>query len=201
VEANGRDLIEFWAWSAKQGLMNANTAGGLRGACREVLQAVAGDDGWEDVDLTQIDIEDYAQRFERLRMAKYKPQSLGVYKARFRNGVSMYLDYLSNPSGWRYTAERPAAARKKPQAAKGQSSSSTPSAGSSSRTGPVANDSPSVTLIEYPFPLRPDCLVKVSLPEDMTAREADRLGAFLKTLAYEAPREIAAVSSAVNQAS
>jgi hypothetical protein len=204
VEANGKDLVEFWAWAAKQGLMNANTAGGLRAASKEVLSAVAGDEMWEALDLTTVDADDYAQRFERLRMSKFKPASLGVYKARFKNGLQMYLDYLANPSGWRYTAERPSRDRKKVAEPDNRPSTQSRPGKSASITSAVqaSDDESDQGMIEYPFPMRPDCVVRLWLPDNMTAREAERLGAFLKALAYEAPREIAAVSSsAVEQAS
>jgi hypothetical protein len=212
MEANGKDLVDFWAWASKNGLMNGNTAGGLRSACKEVISAVAGDDGWEELDLTTIDPEDYALRFERLRMSKFKPASLGVYKARFKNGLQMYLDYLSNPSGWRYTAERPARDRKRAAEPTGASGASANGNGSASPTSKAKNATASAAninndskqmMIEYPFPMRPDCVVTLSLPDNMTAREAERLGAFLKALAYDAPRELTtrSQSGVVEQAS
>lgn len=199
MEAIGRDLVEFWTFTAEKGLMNGNTAGSLRGACREVLTAVEGDN-WENVDLRSLDVDDVVQRFERLRMAKFKPSSLSVYKSRFRNAVQMYLAYLNDPSGWRYTAERPARDRKRASQAKAPGEAA--STNSTLVEPPPAP--PGVTLIEYPFPLRPGLVIKMWLPEDMTHREAERLGGYLKSLAYEAPKELTSSTptiQAVGQAS
>jgi len=38
-------------------------------------------------------------------------------------------------------------------------------------------------LVEYPFPLRPGLLAHLVLPEDLTPQEAERLSAYLGTLA------------------
>ena len=40
-------------------------------------------------------------------------------------------------------------------------------------------------LITYPFPIRSGIQGKITLPEDLTSREADRINAFIKTLAVE----------------
>jgi hypothetical protein len=47
-----------------------------------------------------------------------------------------------------------------------------------------------VNIIEYPFPLRPGLIVTLRLPDDMTDREAERLGNHLKSLGVETPREL-----------
>jgi hypothetical protein len=157
--------------------MNSNTAGSLRAASREVLGAID-PDGWEALDLTTIDIEDFVTRFERLRAGKYKPDSLLVYKSRFRSAVQMYTQYLENPSGWRYKPERPAAARRKPAAAIVAAAATAGDAQTSERVSRA-------TITEYPFPLRQGMLVKLFLPVDLTRPEAKRLAAFIDALAVD----------------
>jgi hypothetical protein len=176
LEAIGSGLVEFLSFASEKGMLNGNTAGALRAAVREVLSAVE-PDGWETVDLRTIDIEDFVTRFERLRLGKYKPESLLVYKSRFRNSVQMYLQYLENPSGWRYKAERPAAARRKHAAA------TVPSEHAGTETQAVLVRA---STIEYPFPLRPGLVVKVVLPVDLTRPEGKRLAAFIDSLAVDA---------------
>jgi hypothetical protein len=157
--------------------MNSNTAGSLRAASREVLGAID-PDGWEALDLTTIDIEDFVTRFERLRAGKYKPDSLLVYKSRFRSAVQMYTQYLENPSGWRYKPERPAAARRKPAAAIVAAAATAGDAQTSERVSRA-------TITEYPFPLRQGMLVKLFLPVDLTRPEAKRLAAFIDAPAVD----------------
>ncbi len=183
MEPTGRGLVDFWAFAAEKGLMNANTAGSLRSACKEVLTALEGED-WEGINVRTLSVDDAVQRFERLRMNKFKPSSLSVYKSRFKNAVMMFLAYLDDPSGWRYTAERPARERKK-QTERGQEFKD-----GTREAMRVADLPANVQLIEYPFPLRPNVIVTLQLPADMTHREAERLGTYLKSLAYEAPKEL-----------
>src|ERR1700716_1978156 len=116
MAGTGKGLIEFVNYASEKHLMNGNTAGGIRAASREVLSAVE-PETWEELDLQTVDIEDFGARFERARAGKLKPESLLVYRSRFRNAVQMYFEFLKNPGGWRYKAERPASTRKKPVSA------------------------------------------------------------------------------------
>ncbi len=177
MEATGKGLVEFWNHAADKGLMNGNTAGSIRAACKEVLSAVDGEN-WADTNIRGIDTGDYAERFERLRMSKFKPGSLTVYKSRFKNGVDMYLDYLENPSGWRYKAARPSAGRAKTP----DSHAAKPSPAAS--TG--ADISPLEGTLEYPYPLRTGLVIRLRLPKDLTRTEAKRLSTFLESLAIDA---------------
>lgn len=38
------------------------------------------------------------------------------------------------------------------------------------------------TIIRFPFPLDDETIIHLELPEDLTAREADRLGAYIKAI-------------------
>jgi hypothetical protein len=176
VEAVGKDAVDFFPWAANQGLMNSNTAGGLKAAVKEVLSAVE-PDTWETTDVSSIDLSDYADRFERLRMSKFKPGSLQVYKSRFKNGVKMYLRYLESPSTWRYTAERPSKERGK---TKKQAEFTNGSPANSNGHGDASEG-----MIQYPYPLRPGVRVTVSLPPDLTPREAQKLATFIGSLAVD----------------
>ena len=180
LEGTGRGLILFLNHAASNGLMNANTAGGLRAACRDVLSSVERD-GWESVDVQTIGVDDFLGRFERLRAGKRKPATLTVYKARFANGIQMYREFLEDPTGWRYRPERPASARQK-----SAGRSATTIRETESRTSATAAPtSTRASTIEYPFPLRPGLIVSLRLPADLTKPEADRRGLFIDSLAIE----------------
>lgn len=167
-DGTGLGLVEFWHWAAQRGLMNKNTAGALRAVCVKVLE-VEGDD-LASVDLQTLDIEDLLKRFETLRKQKYKPQSLQVYKSRFRKAVEMYLGYLENPSGWRPDIQKRPVVR----------------AGVRRRQAHVLPGSPPADagseLVEYPFPIRPGVIATLVLPADLKNRDLTRLNAFLRTL-------------------
>jgi len=52
------------------------------------------------------------------------------------------------------------------------------------RSGPEQVDGPS--LLPHQFALRPDFVVRIQLPTDLTALEADRLSTFIQALPFEA---------------
>lgn len=170
------------SFAAKKGLMPATTAGALRSAVRKVLVATEGE-GWADVDLTSLDLDEVTQRFERLRTGRYKPDSMLVYKSRFKNAVSMYLNYVANPSGWRYRAERPAASR---GTGKKTVTIKSPGGGTIAEGGaPAQSRNDDTSTIDYPYPLRAGLVVRIKLPTDLTKHEATRLAAFLDSLAID----------------
>lgn len=177
LEPIGGDLVRWLTRTAENGQMNANTAGGLKGACKEVLGAAFPDD-WEGVNLTSLDVEDTVKRFERLRSAKFSPTSLSVYKSRFKNSVSMYLTFLENPSAWRYTPERPAALRK-PRTPRERA----PAASTAKPAAPTGGSQ--IETLTYPFPLRPGFSISLTLPTDLSSKEVERLSAYLSALAVD----------------
>ncbi len=184
MEATGKDLVDFWNHAAEKGLMPSNTAGGLRAACREVLTAVEGE-AWEATNLHQIDAEDFAERFARLRAVKFKPDTLQVYRSRFKNAVSMYLEFLEDPSAWRYKARRPYKGRVQ----QGNGARPTNNQSAKQVREPEQPEEryelPSVRTIDHQYPLRPNLIIKVQLPVDLTGSEATRLSGFVASLVQE----------------
>jgi hypothetical protein len=181
MEPTGKGAIEFLDFAASRGLINANTAGAMRAAVKEVLRGVEGEE-WGTIDLATIDVDDYVTRFERLSPGRLKPDSLSVYKARFKNAVAMFSAYRANPSGWRYTPVRPSANRPKPSS-NGKYGAGT-SNGAARRND--ANELPKTPgTISYPFPVRQGVVATLVLPDDLTKPEAKRLAAFVETIAIE----------------
>lgn len=172
--ATGQGLVDFLAFAAEKGLMNSNTAGSYKAASKEVLQALHPDD-WAGIDIRSIKADDYIERFERLKAGKYKPNSLAVYKARFRSAIQLYLQYLESPSTWRFKPERPASVRKPTPTRKEERPKETPQTG---RGSPYS-------MLDYPFPLRRDLVITFTLPSDLTKTEAKRLASHLDSLAVD----------------
>ena len=50
----------------------------------------------------------------------------------------------------------------------------------------TANAFPGTNLLEYPFPLRPDCFARLVLPRDLTLAEVARLTDFMRALVLSA---------------
>lgn len=174
METTGKALVQHWGWAAKKGLMNKNTAGGIKAACAQVLSAL---DNWETIDVAGLDVEDALTRFEHLKGKNFKPRVLATYQQRFRQGVASFLAYTQDPTGW------------KPKAI--------PRATRPARNGGGAGHAPVETtvqplpttgLVEYPFPIRDGQTARLILPRDLKGAEVRRLTAFMTTLAvdYEA---------------
>jgi hypothetical protein len=176
METKGKALIDHWSWAAEKGVMNRNTAAGLRAACVQVLGVL---DDSDEVDVESLNIEELLTRFQNLRKQRFKPQVLEAYKRRFRNAVKSYKDYLENPGAWKpATQDRSSAATRRPRA----SDASVPSDGTSTGVGrPYASVAP-VGSEEYRFPLRPGVMARLTLPVDLTRDEAKRLKAFVDML-------------------
>ena len=167
VELSGRALVEHWTWAAEKGLMNKNTAAGLRAACAQVLSVV---DDWESADLRGLDVDETLRRFQNLRMKDFKPQSLEVYKRRFRQAFLSYSSFLANPTAWKPTLHE--------RVARAEGSRS-------EQHAPPEEASGGARLIDYPFPLRDGVTVRLSLPRDLKREEVRRLAAFMSTLASD----------------
>src|SRR5439155_21230086 len=111
-----------------------------------------------------------------------KPRSLKTYGHRFRRALVSYLEYLENPADWKYgtTEAKPTGEGTKPK--------QRPRIKTSRGFRPEEerdDDFDGLTIIEYPYPLRPGMVIKFKLPADLTKREASRLGEYLQTLALD----------------
>ena len=96
-----------------------------------------------------------------------KPRTLEQYEQRFRQSVDMYLKWLDNDPTW------------KPAQRKRVSNGSGSKAGKEATrvTSAPVEKAPTVEqhqpgMIKYPFPIRPGLQGTVTLPEDLTIREA-----------------------------
>ena len=171
---NAKSLVDHWSWAADKGVMNRNTAAGLRSACTQVLTVIGND--WEKTDVTSLDVENLLVRFQNLRKKDFKPQVLEVYKQRFRKAVASYLEYVENPGGWKPgTQEKPTASQRDDRSPKRRSATTTVSAGTgATQIGPGE--------VEYKFPLRPGVMARLILPSDLTQQDVSRLTAFMAML-------------------
>jgi hypothetical protein len=174
-------LMRFLDWAMEKGYLKQATGQAMKTACREVLSATEGDT-WERTELASLETNDTLQRFETRRAMKYSSGSLSSYKSRFQKSLSMFEEYLDDPSQWRPTVKsRTRSARSKP-------GTGSPDEGSP-RTTPVPSppQATSSNVVTYPFPLREGVLVSLQLPADLTKREAARLATFVDSLALESP--------------
>jgi hypothetical protein len=177
MDATGKAMVDHWTWAATKGLLNRNTAGGLRAASSQVLGAL---DNWESLDVTQLNVDDALIRFTNLRSKKFKPRSLETYKHRFRIAHESFLSYLKDPGGWKHVV--PSRPTRAPRNGDGESRAAAP------RVSDVeisVQPLPATGLVEYPFPLHEGQTARLILPRDLKAADVRRLTAFLATLALD----------------
>jgi hypothetical protein len=102
METTGQQLVDHWNWAAEKGLMNKNTASGRRSACVQVLSILP---DWQNVDVSQLNVDDVLLRFQNLKKKDFRPNVLEVYKKRFKVALDSYLEYLRDPGNWRASSQ------------------------------------------------------------------------------------------------
>ena len=180
MNTTGKQLVDHWTWAAEKGVMNKNSAGALRAACSQVLSVL---DNWQELDVASIDVDDVIRRFENLRARDFNPESLHAYGKRFRRGVESFLEYTKNPSAWKSSSR---SVRPSMNAGEEPSEKKPTKSHREVATLETALESvPTHGLIEYPFPLRENIVVRLKLPRDFSAAEAKRLYGFMLALAVD----------------
>jgi len=173
----GKDFVEFWSWAVEKGLMNSNTARALGAAVRQVIGI---EENWESKEIsTTFNIDDIISRFKNLRRQNFKPESLQAYDRRFRQAFSLFLSYQENPANWKPTGMSTRKGKikgevkkdflAKPNGVVPQPPEATPASG----------------VMDYPFPLRENCIARLRIPTDIKMAEVERLAAFLRALAID----------------
>jgi hypothetical protein len=125
------------------------------------------------VDVRDLNVDEMLARFEA-QNPDYSPESIKTYRSRFRVGVAMYRAFLDGDADWK-NAGRSIAAREAAFAA-----------GQGRGRAPQDGESPG-RIVAYDLPLRPDLLVRINLPIDLTTADADRVAAFVRSLAFDPP--------------
>jgi hypothetical protein len=189
MSGTGGGYMAFLDYMGEKGLSSKENSQRVKQASREVLLVVEGEE-WETKDVRELDLDDVTKRFETLRATKYAPASLGAYKSRFRNGVTMYREFLTDPGGWRpsKTSRPTSAPRRKATAV--AAGISPPEQRAVEVPAPPREEAPASTeMMTYPHPLRRDggvVFARLILPHDLTMAEAETIGLHIKTLAIDA---------------
>lgn len=193
MQGTGQGLVEFFERAAGRGELNKTTALGIRSTARKVL-AVESED-LSSVDVRALDVDDLLDRFVQLNRADYSEGSIDTYRSRFRLGIAMYIAWLDNDPGWKSPGRNaPAKRPARPRNGNGRVDSRKPREKPGSNTGPgTSEQSPAQAahanasadrVMTYDVPLRPDLIVRLTLPIDLTAMDAKRLNTFINALAF-----------------
>ena len=183
-----RALMEFIETSIKKGWINLNTGGGVRTACRKVLEQVS-----DEEDVRGMDVPDAIGRFANRNPGKLSGASLRVYQSRVQGMLDSFVAFVDDPVAYKPPSKSATARAKngdvKPAAPGGakpradnpaplHATTATPPSHAS-----VARASSTETSLTLPFNLRPEFLAQITVPRDLTKDEAKRLSAFIDALA------------------
>lgn len=177
MDTSGRTFLEYLNWLAKSGRVKFNTAASWRTASTAVVGTV---DGWETADLTALRADKLLQSFEIKARDRYGPQTLEVYKRRFRTALGFFLEFAADPKNSAVMAKltRNRERGHQPRARAGLTRRL-----GDSQSSPV--DGVPAGFFEHHYPLRGGQMVTLTLPLDLTTAEAMRLSAFIATLASD----------------
>ncbi|NUR99277.1 MAG: hypothetical protein HOV67_28975 [Kribbellaceae bacterium] len=180
-DGTGAGLLLFLDWAVRKGELPEATAKNLQVAANRVLSI---EEEPEEISVRELDADAFFTRFENKNKANYKTSSMAVYRSRFRSAVNMYLLWLSGDSDWNAGPARSATGAKKapPRKIKPTESSKVTA---STISGPTDPPSAPAGMVSYDVPLRQGLRARLVIPEDLTAREAERLAAFVRVLAVD----------------
>ena len=195
-DGTGSGLLGFLEWAGTRGELPASTARSTAVSTRKVLSIEPEPDA---VNILEIDPEDLFARFETLNRTKYTSGSMTVYRSRFLNAVAMYRAWLEKRSDWKTAGgwgRRTGNPRGKAAARESVTSGRKPvrrgSTAEPEQPSPELNSgSPGVShqqgspMVPYELPLRPGLRVRLVLPEVLTRADADRIAAFVASLAFD----------------
>mgnify|MGYP001296041567 CR=1 FL=1 len=187
MNTTSQNMLEFFAKAASSGRIKPNVASNMATVARKVLEI---EENWEQLDISQLDVEDFLTRFRNLRGLEYKQDSLVEYERRFRRAIAMYLEYIRNPTGWKYggpvnTNRNGGTSRKDKSSKVSETKSGYGSSTESLESASISVMANGVHMMDYPFPLRDGCIVRLRLPADLKVSEVERLAAFMRTVAID----------------
>ena len=177
-------LLSFLEWATRTGELSSNTAAAYKTAVTQILEIDG--EAWTSTDVRSLDVDRQIDRFTRLRGSKYNPTSLRTYRNRLSAAVSHYLRYLESPESFRAAPPRRPSASKRADIASSEQSPKVRREPDRPRDAPPAMEREMTrNLVQYPFPLRPEVMAYLSLPRDLRKSEAERIAAFVASLAID----------------
>jgi len=154
-----------------------------RTAIQKVFETVEGE-GWESLDLTSMNLDEYLSRFQTLAGAQYKAESITAYKRRIRNALDAHEHYLSTG---RPPTFRQGGKRRPPEEVGGGSQVVSIDAKANPAGAPPAASRGGSSMTEFPYPLGDGRMVTLKLPSRLKSDDVTRLCAFIRTLQDDSP--------------
>lgn len=187
-----RALMEFIETSIQKGRINANTGGGVRAACKKILEQVGVDE-----DVRQVDLQAAVVQYSNRHPGELSAESLRVYESRARGVIDSFVQFVTDPTGYKLpgkgASQRPRRAEARKNGEKQANKAPVTSKPATEADHHVATQHITIraatteTSLALPFPLRPTFLAQIVIPRDLTKDEARRLAAFIDSLAHDPP--------------
>jgi hypothetical protein len=172
-------LARFIEFVVAKGLVHPATAQGWRVATAKVLEELPAS---QIEDVRTIDVDATFKEFLNRYPGRLSPASVGEYRRRVHRAIEEFVRWMADPGGYAF---RPPARPAKMEARRRLDTGAELPAVSLRPRSPEqpAFSRPNSMALEYP--LRSDLLAQVVVPRDLTVEEAQRMGAFLLTLAVD----------------
>ena len=190
MSGTAKGLMAFLDWSSRKGELSPNTAASYKTAVTQVFEIDG--DTWGSTAIRELDVARQLDRFARLRASKYNPTSLQTYGNRFKAAIANYTKYLENPVEFRAPGSKVSRTKGPDKPVKKAKQTGRSTGGPETGSAPDKVAGLSSDLVQYPFPLRSGVLIYLSLPRDLRRSEAQRIAAFVASLAIDPVPELGA---------
>jgi hypothetical protein len=162
-------LLQFMNYLSTKGLMNKNTVAARKAAVNAFLGILSPE---EAQNVTNLDLDEVAIRFQNLKRTDFTPESLKVYESRARNAIDDFKNFLQNPATF------------KPQVAAPRTQIIGKPDKENNRHAPRGGAAFFDHEVVFPVPIRPDVVVKITgIPSDLTKQEAAKIANVVNALA------------------
>lgn len=173
-------FFKFLDYLAEKHLVNKMTVRNRRNTAIQVLGILV---EAEKKDLRDLDIEQLFVRFENKNPHKYKPESLSVYKSRFRAAMDDFLTWAESPSSFKPSSPTRKRVQKSAQKKEKSIEAKTVAATAPDDKAQYAQEAQEVIV---PVPIRPGLILKlVNVPSDLKESEAKKVAAVIMALASD----------------
>jgi hypothetical protein len=174
---NMKGLIEFLNSLVDKGRARKSTVLPLRIAVTKIFETVEGE-GWENVNVMNVDLDDYMSRFKNKALDNYTSKSYHAYRSRAARAIRWYKNFLKDP-GW----------APKINTHKADGATKTARVNKLIDSQAIKQDlesGPSVSkMIAFPFPLSNGELATLHLPAMLTQDDARRVSSFISALVID----------------
>jgi hypothetical protein len=174
----------FCDWLIQKGYASQSQANPWKGALKQVFSTVDGEE-YESVDWSNLDLDEYLDRFQKLSAGQYKIESVVAYGRRVRNALDAHRQFLETGKP---PVARTVRKREKPAEAK-SNETETPVVSITKNQPQPGQVQQHADMVVFPYPLDDGQLASLTLPRRLTDADATRLATFIRTLVDEAPEQ------------